>query len=439
MKRVLQFSSALLMLAAAWAPRTEDPAALRGGLTERAARIALGMSPLGAPPADPTNLVGDDPRAARLGQWLFFDPKLSANGAVSCATCHDPAQSFSDGRAVSRGLGEGLRRTPSLWNVAFQETFFWDGRADTLWAQALHPLEDPVEMGGSRVDIARRIAEDSGLATAFESLFGPLPDLADEARFPPGARPTRDETNDDAAEAWAAMSAEDRDEIDRVFAGVGKALAAYERRLVRGDAPFDEFVQGLREGDADKLAALPEAARRGFELFVGRANCRSCHHGPTLQDGAFHDLMLPGADGELPTDAGRFRGRSLVLADTFNAASAHSDERSGAAARRLAAATSSTTGEFAAFKTPSLRNVAERAPFMHRGNFASLADVLRYYSTLEGAVRAHAHAESVLVPLDLTETETHDLLAFLEALTGAPPDPALLAQPPSPVLSSDRQ
>lgn len=420
-------------------PSQGEPDLLRAELSARAARLALTFSPLGAPPPDPTNRVADDPRAARLGQWLFFDAALSRDGSTSCATCHDPAQAFSDGRAVAHGLGEGRRRTPSLWNVAFQESFFWDGRADSLWAQALQPLEDESEMGGSRVDVARRVAGDPELARAYEALFGPLPELADPARFPAGARPmprvgpSRAQGEPDPrAAAWERMDPADREAVDRAFAGVGKALAAYQRRLVRGDAPFDRFVEGLRTGDAELQGALPAEARRGFELFVGRANCRSCHHGPTFQDGAFHDLMLPGPEGGLPDDPGRYDGRSLVHSDPFNAASAHSDDPQGPAARRLREGGGSSV-DFGAFRTPGLRNVAERGPFMHRGHFMTLEEVVHYYSTLEGAVRAHSHGEPLLVALDLDAQESADLVAFLRSLTGAPPDPGLLGRPPSPL------
>lgn len=424
-----------LLLSAALAPRPaqeHEPEPARGGLSERAARLALGMSPLGPVPPDPTNRVADDPRAAHLGQWLFFDAELSADGSVSCATCHDPALEFSDGRALSQGLGEGLRKTPSLWNTAFQEAFFWDGRADTLWAQALQPLEEEHEMGGSRVDMARRVHEHPELRRAFEQLFGPLPDLAERERFPAGARPRRDGKNDARSLAWEAMQPADRAEIERVFVGLGKSLAAYQRKLVRTDSPFDRFVAGLRSGDEQLMAALPNGARRGFELFVGKANCRSCHHGPTFQDGAFHDLMLPGVEGALPDDPGRYGGRLRAEHEPFHAASIHSDDRSGAAARRRASA-QEAAADFGAFKTPTLRNVAERGPYMHRGHFMTLEEVVHYYSTLEGAVRAHSHGETVLIALDLDAQEQSDLVAFLRALTGARVDESLFTQPPSPL------
>lgn len=292
-------------------------------------------------------------------------------------------------------------------------------------------------MDGSRVDAARRVAEHPELARAFEQIFGPLPDLSDQARFPAGARPRRDGTHDARSSAWEAMAHEDRERVTRVFVGLGKALAAYQRRLVRDDAPFDRFVRALREGDGAAVASFPEDARRGFELFVGKANCRSCHHGPNFQDGAFHDLMLPGPDGGLPDDPGRYGGRALARTDPFHAASPHSDDPTGEAARRRAqdAASADTSSDFGAFKTPSLRNVAERGPFMHNGHFMTLEEVVHYYSTLEGAVRGHAHGEPVLRPLELEEREQSDLVAFLRSLSGATPSAELLTQPPSPLAT----
>lgn len=438
--RAVLLGAGLLLAAATVAPGSgpaQGPDPGRGGLSERAARLALGMSPLGPLPPDPTNRVADDPRAAHLGRWLFFDAALSRDGSVSCATCHDPELEFSDGRALARGLGPGTRRTPSLWNVAYQESFFWDGRADTLWAQALGPIEEPSEMDGSRVDAARRVAEHPELARAYEQIFGPLPDLADRERFPAGARPRSEDGDDGRSRAWEAMHAEDRERVTQVFVDLGKALAAYQRLLVRGDAPFDRFVRGLREGDEELLAALPPDARRGFELFVGKANCRSCHHGPTFQDGAFHDLMLPGPDGGLPTDPGRYGGRARARSDPFHAGSAYSDDPAGEAALRRAQemAGAETSSDFGAFRTPGLRNVAERGPFMHDGHFMTLEEVVHHYSTLESAVRGHAHGEPVLRPLELDPREQSDLVAFLRSLTGPLPAGDLYAPPSSPLPS----
>ena len=159
---------------------------------EAAVALILAMGELGDPPPDPTNAVADDPRAARLGQFLFFEQRLSGTGTIACATCHEPGRSWTDGREVAEGLGTLTRHTPSLWNVAYNRWFFWDGRADSLWSQALSPLEHPDEHGGSRLQYAHLVHGDPELRAAYERVFGPLPELEDTERFPPEGRPVPD-------------------------------------------------------------------------------------------------------------------------------------------------------------------------------------------------------------------------------------------------------
>jgi len=151
--------------------------------TEAQLADILMHSPLPPPPPDPTNAVADDPDAARLGHVLFFDERLSGRSRLSCASCHDPGQGFSDGRALSEGVEVLTRHSPSLWNVAYQRWFFWDGRRDTLWSQALVPLEDPLEHAFTRTGVARAVHDTPRLRTRYEEVFGPLPPLDDVARF----------------------------------------------------------------------------------------------------------------------------------------------------------------------------------------------------------------------------------------------------------------
>jgi cytochrome c peroxidase len=354
-----------------------------------AAKI-LTHAPLGKPPPDPTNRFADDPAAAALGKRLFYEKRFSSNGAIACATCHDPAKAFADGKSLSEGIGTGTRHVPTLLNAAFQRWWFWDGRADSMWSQALHPLESASEMGGERGRIAREFAKDAELRRAYEEVFGAMPDPGEPA-------------------GSAA-----------VLANTGKALEAYERLLVSGDSEFDRFADALRSGDREGQARYPEAAKRGLALFVGKANCRLCHAGPLFSDGEFHNIGVPTLDKSPPKDAGRFGGIDAVQRDPFNAASPHSDDPKGERADELTrlVKTSETWGEF---RTPTLRNVARTAPYMHQGQFATLRDVLHYYSTLEGTVPAGHHGEQVIKPLHLADAEIDDLLAFLGTLNGADP------------------
>jgi cytochrome c peroxidase len=400
------------------------------------ARIAR-LSPLGPPPSDPTNRVADDPRAAQLGQFLFFDPRLSAPGTVACATCHDPAKAFQDGLPAPHTIGQGKRRTPSLLGVAYARWFFWDGRADSLWSQALVPIENPIEMGSSRLAVAHLVHDDPDLRRAYEDLFGPLPALDDSERFPPDGLPLPSVADSPRALAWSAMSESDRVSVDEVFANVGKVLAAYERRLVPGRSAFDRFAEALAQDDEEGMRAMDPAAQRGLALFLGRANCMLCHAGPSFTDMEFHNTGAPAPGGGEELDSGRYAGIQELSTSAFQAGGIHSDEPDGTTARRVKhlRLTSDTWGEF---KTPSLRNVASRGPYMHGGQLLTLEAVLRFYSTLEGASGRSHHQELTLVPIRLTEEETADLLAFLGSLTGEPLPDELLRAPAKPVLDPER-
>jgi cytochrome c peroxidase len=420
---------AALLLAVA----TAEPAAAADFTPDQLAAIYR-HSPLPPLPPDGSDeLAGNQMRAAALGQYLFFDRGLSANGRLACASCHQPARAFTDGRAVAQGLARGTRHTPSLIDVAYGSWFFWGGRADSLWSQALQPLENPKETGGDRLAIAHHVFDHPALRQAFEHLFGPLPPLADRRRFPPHARPDPDPRSP-AAQAWQAMAAEDRAAVNRVYADLGKAIEAYERRLVDGNSPFDAYVVGLRTGDRAKLRALSPAARRGLGLFVGAANCELCHSGPAFSDGQFHNLGLPLLPGET-VDAGRAAGIALVKADIFNAAGLFSDAPPDAEARQRLDFLPAAKSQLGAFKTPGLRDVALTAPYMHDGRFATLSQVLRFYAQGRAASRGQFVGEREatldLVPR-LGASQIADLVAFLQSLTGQPLPGALTEAPARP-------
>jgi cytochrome c peroxidase len=433
-----QFATVLCALAAATglaailsaaAPPASDDRALY--TADELARIYR-RSPLGELPPGPANGVADSAPAAALGQFLFFDTRLSGNGEVACVTCHQPARGFSDGRTVAKGLLPGTRNTPTLLNAALNHWFFWDGRADSLWSQALQPLEGPREAGGDRLHIAHLVAANAPLSAAYQRAFGQLPPLADTGRFPPHARPDPDPRSP-MAQAWQAMTPPDRAAINRVFSNLGKAIEAYERKLISGASPFDTYVEGLRSGEPAKQAALAPAAARGLKLFVGAANCHACHTGPALSDGEFHNLGLPLLPGAEP-DRGRAAGMTLLRADTFNAAGPFSDQPTDTAKLRLESLPPPKS-QLGAFKTPSLRNVALTAPYMHDGRFADLPQVLEFYARGKAARSARlVGARDLtlnLVPR-LTPAQQADLVAFLKALTGAPPPQALTKPPPEP-------
>lgn len=343
------------------------------------------LSPLPAIPPSPTNAVADSPAAVKLGRHLFFDARLSANGSVSCATCHDPEKGFSDGKALSEGLATTDRHSQSLWNVAHQRWLFWDGRADSLWAQSLQPILDEREMGSSIEHVRKVVVNDQLLHSAYEDLFGKVGDHS----------------------------------LDRFFSNIGKSIEAYERKIISKGSAFDHFVSSI---DEPAEISFSESARRGLRIFVGRGQCILCHSGPNFSDGEFHNIGLP-RHPDLPRDSGRFVGIRKVQADRFNGTGEFSDDQGKEANVKLRYIVVKMNN-LAEFKTPSLRNVAQTAPYMHDGRFKSLREVLNHYSKLPGDPPL-GHREETLQPLDFSEQEMQDLEAFLKSLTGEALDESL--------------
>ena len=355
----------------------------------------------GPPAADPTNSFSKDADAAALGQFLFFDPRLSGTGDVSCASCHDPAQGFGDGMPLSETLGRTDRHAMTLLNSAYQDFFYWDGRSDSLWAQALSPIENPAEMGGAREKVAELMQSDASLHLVYESVFGTLP---------------RTELSE-----W---------EVDEVFANVGKAIAAYEQVLVRQDAPFDRFLQRLLDGERNPGEWMGVEAQRGLKDFLGDAGCHFCHFGPQFSNKDFHNIGLPLPAWDQPLDAGRYDGIPMLLDDPYNGAGEFSDDPDwGALQIEHLVQSGEQLGQF---KTPSLRNLLSTAPYMHAGHFEDLDGVLVHYAGLKNRTEL-GHREETLLPFeDSTGHRLSDLKALLESLEGEPLEEGLSEAPASP-------
>ena len=347
---------------------------------------ALSLALLPPLPPDPSNRVADDPRAVALGHRLFFDTRLSANGKVSCATCHMPDREFQDGTPLAQGVGTTSRRTMPIAGTAYAPFLFWDGRKDSQWAQALGPLESPVEHGGNREEYAQVIA--AHYRDEYEQLFGPLPDL------------TR------------------RDGVTSVFVNIGKSIAAYERRIQYAPSRFDRYVQ---TGNESLLTAEEKA---GLALFIGKANCTQCHNGPLLTNNEFHNTGVPVRPMPEP-DRGRRTGAKDVLGDEFNCRSRWSDAKPEQCTELEFLAADGHELE-RAFKVPSLRNVADRPPYMHAGQFATLDEVVAHYNSAPAAPAGHTE----LKPLKLDAAEVRQLSAFLRTLSGGTAAPKELLQAP---------
>lgn len=268
-----------------------------------------------------------------LGKQLYFDKRLSADNTVSCASCHDPKKGWSNGDATAEGVGgqRGGRSAPTVINSAYQTYQFWDGRAGSLEEQALGPIANPIEMNLPVEDAVKKIAAIQGYATQFQAVF-------DES-----------------------VTAEN----------LAKAIAAFERTILSGNAPYDRFKAG-------DTSALSEQAQAGMKLFFGKANCSACHTGHNFTDNAFHNLGVNFLANE--PDVGR-------------------------------EAISKLGGDRGAFKTPSLREIARTGPYMHDGSLATLEDVVEYYN--KGATPNEFLDEGIF-PLKLTDEKKAALVAFLK-------------------------
>lgn len=408
------------------APARRDAAARaaqEAGDPELALLRSLTLDALGPPPTQPSNAVADDPRAAELGHRVFFDPGLSATGAVSCAHCHEPERYFTDGLARSRGVGQTGRNAPTVVGSAYAPWLFHDGRRDSLWSQALAPLESAEEMGLTRLEVVRRVAFAAETASLYAAVFGPPPAVARR----PGierAGPYGDRADQ---ERWYRLSAHERRAIDRAFANVGKALEAYQRTLQPAPGRFDRYAEAALAGRADGASHLTPEESEGLRLFLdaGRTRCLQCHNGPLLTNQSFHHIgTAEDADGV--QDFGRFLGVQAVLLDPFNCLGALSDAAPEDCGELRFLDRRNVDHETGKFKTPTLRGLAKTGPYMHDGRFATLAEVVDHYR------RPPQTSPGELMPLDLDDAEAAALTAFLTTLgdeVAAPP--RRLARPDS--------
>jgi cytochrome c peroxidase len=314
---------------------------------------------------------GATPERIALGRKLYFDTRLSSDGTVSCATCHDVSRGFTDRRNVSEGVGDhlGRRSSPTTLNAALFQSMFWDGRAATLEEQAKLPILNPIEMGHpDPASAMRAVGSDAAYKNMFQKAYGRAPNYDD----------------------------------------LGRAIASFERTLIFLDAPFDHFAAGARD-------AISPAAQRGLALFNGKARCVSCHminsSNPLGTDNLFHNIGVSARTQNFEALAGK-----ALAAIEANGSVEQLD--------KLALETDmSELGRFmitrnrsdiGAFKTEQLRNVGITAPYMHDGTLHTLWDVVDHYN--KGG-ETNPYLDGGIEPLDLSEDEINDLVAFLFTLT----------------------
>jgi cytochrome c peroxidase len=354
-------------------------------------------------PESPSNAYANDMRAAVLGKKFFFDKRFSGNAKVSCGTCHREDYAFTDNLPLAHGMGTTGRRTMTLIGSAYYPWLFWDGRKDSLWSQALGPLESAVEHGISRVFVASVIFQH--YRDEYEEIFGPLPTVDKLGMLP--ARPASDDPS--AYKAWLKYSLEDREAVNRVYANLGKAIGAYVRTILPGTSRFDEYVAAVEAGktgeDLGRIFSDREA--QGLRIFISKAKCTNCHVGPLFTNSDFHNLDIPRSP-KTPFDAGRSAGIGQVLADEFNCLGPYSDAK-GKQCQQLWFMDTDSKKYTGAMKTPTLRNVVERPPYMHAGQFKTIREVLEFYRASKNPDIEHQ---------SLTDSDIEALEAFLGTLSG---------------------
>jgi len=395
------------------------------------------LSPLPDPPLDSTNRFQRDPMAAALGQALFFETDYAGplrvgddgqngglgmvgdTGKIACASCHQGPWLIdlrTNPHNVSLGADIIARNAASMVNVAYYAPWIEnDGLLDSLWSEAMIDIESDTGFNSSRLRLAHVIHAE--YREQYDAIFDPDLDPAldpshpEAARFPADGRPTSPE--------WNAMTPADQEHVTGIYVNFGKALHAYLDLLVSRDAPFDRYVAGETD-------ALTPAAKRGLRLFVGRAACVECHDTPHFSDDDFHDTAIAATGPFIASDEqGRYARIDFLLAHEFNSSSRWSDDPETG---RLDGLTKDEA-LIGAWRTKGLRQVAETAPYMHTGQFATLEDVIDFYDQGGHAEGFQGIRDDIIRPLDLSADEKSDLVEFLKTLTGQELPAELLLDP----------
>jgi cytochrome c peroxidase len=384
--------------------------------TDRERRVLLSLllpGPDDSPPVTASNRFSSSEAAAELGRKMFFDRRLSGNGQVSCATCHQPDRYYTDGLPLSRGTGQVARNAPTIVGAAYQRWFYWDGRRDSLWAQALIPFEAASEMGGSRLAVIRAVSKDPEYRQLYESIFDELPAAALWESLPADAGPYGEE---DIRNNWAGLSSEIRSRINLTYSNLGKSIAAFERTLRPPETRFDRYVRALDgAGDPPAQSRLSEDEVAGARLFMDSAKtqCLQCHNGHMLSNGDFHNIGTGSFTGP-NLDFGRVFGLRAVLMDEFNCLGPYSDAEPAQCVDLRFLNRDAHIPLEGAFKVPTLRGLKHTAPYFHDGRFPTLREVLEYYNSPPDKRVSGPHE---LRPLGLTDKEISQLERFLLALS----------------------
>lgn len=377
---------------------------------------SLSLTSLKKQPVDPSNAFWNDPAAAALGHRLFSDTRLSADKKRACVSCHQPQHAFTDGQSTATGLAPLTRNTPTLIGAAYSRRYNWDGRSDSLWAQATGPLESASELGISRGELMHLLITDRQLREEYEHVFGPLNhNIFQHFNGSPCGPQTNSSTG---TQCWQRLPQAAKQSATRVLVGIAKSLAAYQATLKPVTSRFDHFVTQLSKGQVTHARELmSRSEQRGLQLFldIEKTQCLNCHNGPLLSNGGMHDIGT-NLSTQSTVELGQFLGVLLLQNSEFKCDSRYSDALPEQC-HELRFLQNRNEGEGrGAFKVPTLRNLVKTAPYMHDGRFHGLSEVLDYYNNppLPDVPGAHE-----LKPLALTDAQLKDMGAFLQTLSDA--------------------
>ncbi|WP_185234781.1 cytochrome-c peroxidase [Teredinibacter franksiae] len=357
------------------------------------------------------NENGINTKLAKLGKELFFDATLSENHDISCATCHQPTRFFSDGKMLS-STGEHTAKihTPTLIGASSSQWFFWDGRKDSLWSQALEPLENHTEHGTNRLAVVKHVT--TRYKAQYYTLFGTFSEFSMELQKTANATPMGENTK--WQKNWYLLTEKDRKKINRIFANTGLAIAEYQKLIQPGLSRFDKYVHSLsnREHNIKQKEQLTAEEIYGLKLFLDseKTTCINCHNGPLFSNFDFQATGIRTVfDKKRRGRIGRIAGINTALKDEFNCFSGYVEKNCD----ELRYAKKEGSELIGAFKVPTLRNVADTAPYMHSGDLSSLDEVLTYYNKAKTIGNEHIDIQ----PLRLRPHELKQLKAFLTTLS----------------------
>lgn len=389
-----------------------------------------------APDGEASNQYVNNSAAATLGQKFFWDPQFSGdivvqgnrgasyapqttNGSarqISCATCHAPSFGWADNTSIPNNVSLGAnftnRNSPTVLNTSFNTYSTWTGGTDSVWAVMRPGVEGATTQNFSRVGVAailcaNTVYDADNLAGEYANVFG----LGDCTGVP-GIGTIAGQSDNWGRNDFAGLAVAVQDRINLLFANFGKAIGAYEHKLVSKNSAFDQWAEGNEN-------AMSASQKRGLKLFIGKGNCVRCHSGPNFADGSFHNLGVPQIGGPLGTlDEGRYTGVADLLSASVNGTFNTAGIYNGTPSVNRVSGLSQNSTDIGKFKTPTLRSVNRTPPYFHNGTFNSLWDVVNFYNFAGNAGNFPGTKDPILTTRRMTNEEMEDLVNFLKALEG---------------------